>query len=171
MAAKLSSPAKRVARPKASPRCSDCRTDCPAGQKKKTDVTISCGASNNAGNSRPEKTTRRSICALPQEASRRSLLLGVLLELAQQAIAALDRIIQGDLRILLAGERSFEILGDDVADLHQIAESQPARMGGRRLRRHLQDRDLAARVLLVEPGRLGCLIGRLGDRQVIGLLM
>ena len=34
-----------------------------------------------------------------------------------------------------SGERQdrFQILGDDVADLHQIAEAQPARILGRRL--------------------------------------
>jgi hypothetical protein len=69
-----------------------------------------------------------------QRASHLPLLLSVPLELPQQAVAALDGVIQCTLRILLAGEGRFEILGDDVADLHQIAETQPARILGWRKR-------------------------------------
>src|SRR5215472_12373837 len=171
MAAKFSSPTKRVDRPKASLRCTDCKIACPAGQKKKTTVTASCGASNSAGKNQPGKTTRRSIRALLEGALRPRLLSGVPLELPQQGIAALDGVIQGTLRVLLAGEGRFEVLGDDVADLHQIAETQPAGILGRRFCRHLDDRDLATRVLLVEPGRLRRRIGRLGDWQVTGHLV
>src|SRR6516162_10383838 len=67
---------------------------------------------------------------LVEGASRRPLLLGVPLKLPQQAVAALDRVIHCDLRILFAGEGRFEFLGDDVADLPLIAEAQPARVLG-----------------------------------------
>jgi hypothetical protein len=92
-----------------------------------------------------------TILSLP----RRPSLSRVPLELPQQAVAALDRIVQRSLRILFAGEDRFEILGDNVSDLHQIAEAQPARILGRRFCRHLDDRDLATRVLVVEPGGFG----------------
>ena len=49
-----------ILEPDKSPRCTDCRIACPAGQKK-TKVTASCGASNSTGNSQPGNTTRRSI--------------------------------------------------------------------------------------------------------------
>jgi hypothetical protein len=51
------------------------------------------------------------------------------------------------LGVHLAGKRAFEILGDDVPDLHHIAEAQPARILGRRLPGHLQDGDPSALVL------------------------
>ena len=47
--------------PNASSRLTDCSTACAAGQKKKMRVTASCGISSNAGNSQPEKMTRRSM--------------------------------------------------------------------------------------------------------------
>ena len=94
--------------------------------------------------------------AIPsQQASRgtlhRPLLLSVTFELPQQAIAALDCVVQGSLRILFAGEGRFEIFGNDVADLDQIAEAQPARILSRRFCRHLDNRYLTTRVFLVEP--------------------
>ena len=56
-------------------------------------------------------------------------------------------------------------------DLHQIAEAQPAGIIGRRFCRHLDDRNLATRVLFIEPGRLRRRIRRLGDGQITGDLM
>ena len=44
-----------------------------------------------------------------------------MLELRQEDVAALDRVVEARLRGLLAGENRLEILGDDVANLHQIA--------------------------------------------------
>src|SRR5439155_6060784 len=105
----------------------------------------------------------------PKEAPRS--LLYVLLELPQDRVAAGDRIVERGPGLALAGEHAFEILGDDVADLHQIAEPQSARILGRRFAGQLQDRDLAARVLVVEPRGLGRLISGLGDRQIAGHLM
>src|SRR5947207_13574654 len=79
--------------------------------------------------------------------------LDVLLELPQDRVAAGDGVVERRLGLALAGEDAFEILGDDVADLHQIAEPQPPRILGRRLAGQLQARDLPPRVLVREAGR------------------
>ena len=61
--------------------------------------------------------------------------------------------------------------GDDVADLHEIAEAQAARVLGRRPRGHLDDRQLGAGMLVVEAAVARRFIGRLGDRQIAGGLV
>jgi len=116
---KFSAATNRVERPNASSRRTDCRIACAAGQKKNTTVTASCGNSRSTGKSQPEKTTRRSIRQRPP-----LHLLNVFLELAQDGVAARDRIVERGFGLALPGEDAFEIFGDDVADLHQIAEPQ-----------------------------------------------
>jgi hypothetical protein len=65
----------------------------------------------------------------------RRLLLGVLLELTQQIITPPDRVVESGFRIGFAGEDRFEILGDDVADLYEVA--------GFALRRCFRERQIA----------------------------
>ena len=65
----------------------------------------------------------------------------------------------------------FELLVDDVADLDEAAEAQALGVLGRRLRGHLLDGHVRARVRVVEALRLGQLVGGGGDRQVAGELV
>src|SRR5947207_5427713 len=80
----------------------------------------------------PERANRKRRRGAPSVSARPLYLLSVLLELAQDRVAARDRIVERGFGLALASEHAFEILGDDVADLHQIAESQAARILGRR---------------------------------------
>jgi hypothetical protein len=66
------------------------------------------------------------VSALNNAVSVIPLLLSVSLELTQKAVTAFDGGVECGLGLVFAGERRFEILGNDVADLHQIAETQPA---------------------------------------------
>ncbi len=72
---------------------------------------------------------------------------------------------------LLARQRRLDLLGPHVAQLHHVAEPQPARVLGRLLVGELEQRRLEVRELLVVARRLGLLVGRLGDRQVARLLV
>ena len=65
------------------------------------------------------------VSALNNAVSVIPLLLSVSLELTQKAVTAFDGGVECGLGLVFAGERRFEILGNDVADLHQIAETQP----------------------------------------------
>ncbi len=58
---KFSRPTNSVEVPKASCICTDCSSACPAGQKKKTMMTASCGASSSQGRVSERKRTRFSI--------------------------------------------------------------------------------------------------------------
>src|SRR5438034_2055897 len=92
-------------------------------------------------------------------------------EFAQQLVAALHRLVERGLGVLLARPYRFELLVDDVADLHEVADAQALGVVGRRIERQLLDRDVAARELLVEAFLLRQLGGGGGDRHVAGLLV
>src|SRR5688572_17003494 len=163
--------------------CSDWKIAWLAGQKKKTIVISSCGATSAYGNQEERKTTRFSMgkryagwrtarrvklpgrpCAVNSAPPR--LLLRRLLEPAQHVVAACDRGVESRLRVFLAGEHVLHLLLEHVADLHEAAEAQALRVPRRRLAGHLADRDVGSRVLLVETRALRQVIGDRRDRQV-----
>ena len=79
--------------------------------------------------------------------------------------------VQRFLGRLLAAPDLLQLLVDDGADLHEVAEADAARLVGR-LADHLRHRDVGARVLLVEAALLGQLERRpMRDRQVAGALV
>src|SRR5882672_9313928 len=94
-----------------------------------------------------------------------------LLEFAQHDVAAPDRILERGGRRLLALERLLHLVLDDVADRHIGAEPQAARIVGRRIERDLLDRDVGARILVVEALLARELVGGARDRQIAGRLM
>src|SRR3954471_2558767 len=85
-----------------------------------------------------------------EETQPPSYLLVRRFELAQQLVAALDRLVERGLGVLLAGPHRFQLLVDDVADLHEVADAQALGVVGRRIERELLHRDVATRELLVE---------------------
>src|SRR5215471_11440940 len=54
-------------------------------------------------------------------------------ELAQQLVAALDRIVERGLGVLLAAPHGFQLLVLDVADLDEVADAQALGVLGRRI--------------------------------------
>src|SRR4051812_29557621 len=101
--------------PNASCSWSENQKACAAGQKKKTSVTAICGASSAYGSQVERKTTRFSTQFLA--------FVGCF-ELPQDFVAPFHRVVQGCLRVLLAGEDRFQLLLDDLAALHVVAEAQ-----------------------------------------------
>ena len=87
------------------------------------------------------------------------------------ALPRATAVSSASLAVFWPAERGLDLLGPDVAHLHHVAEAQAARILGRLLVGELLQRRLQNRVLLVEAGRLGLLVGRLGDRQIAGFLM
>src|SRR5690606_6443459 len=81
------------------------------------------------------------------------LLVG-LLEPDQLLVAAANDGIERLLGFLLAGPHLLEFLVDDGANLHEVADTDAARLLGG-LADHLRDRHVGARVLLVEARFLG----------------
>src|SRR5262249_31689403 len=72
------------------------------------------------------------------------------LELAQQAVAALDGGVERGLRGLLAGEHMFEFFLDHAADQDEGAEADAPGIFGRRLQGQLLDPDRRAGIAIVE---------------------
>jgi len=70
-----------------------------------------------------EVTIEASAAPVPIIDQRR--LLHRPLELPQGRVAPLHRIVERLLRRRLAGEGVFDILGDDVTDLQEVAEAEP----------------------------------------------
>src|SRR5581483_1385815 len=101
------------------------------------------GRSGGGGSLAPPPLRGRGACEV-------DALLVRLLELAQQLVAAADRVVERLLRRLLAGPDALELLVLDVADLHEVAEPDPLRVLGRRLVGELEHGNVAAGVLLVE---------------------
>src|SRR5207244_5104298 len=85
-----------------------------AGQKKNTSVTAICGASSAYGSHAERKTTRFSMLPGIRPLSRRGGL-----ELAQDLVAALHRLVERALRVLAAGEHRLQLLLDHFAALHK----------------------------------------------------
>src|SRR5690242_7722737 len=142
----------------------------------------SCGATSAYGSHGDRKTTRFSMPPRQRRpaASRRgvigektmcSRLLVRLLEALDLLVAALHAIVERLLRGLLPAPHRLELLVDDVANLHEVAEAQPLRVGRRRLVRELLDRDVEARTLGVEALLLREIVSRRRDRHVARVLV
>src|SRR5258706_8854120 len=123
-------------------------------------VIAICGATSTYGSHADRKTTLFSMKAGAATLSVRGF------ELPQDLVAAPDRFIERLLRGLLARENGLHFLLDHLAPLHEVAEAQALRVGGRRLLREHLDRDFGPGVLVVEAGLLRHLVGRIGDRHV-----
>src|SRR6185312_2715281 len=93
------------------------------------------------------------------------------LELAQQAVAALDRGVQRRLRRLLAAENMLEFFVDHAADQHKGPKPDSLRILGRRLQGHLLDPDRRTGIAIVESLRAGEVEGGAGDRQITRVLV
>src|SRR6266567_831662 len=186
MRAKLPNPTKRSESPNASCSNSEPCSDRKLGQTKNTNVIASCGRSRASGTTTPGKVTRLScIPGISNQISEtRSsppfrlpitdfcpLLHVGPLELPQQFVAAGHRAVERFLGGLLALQRRFHLFLDRVSDLHETAESEPLRVLGRRVQRHLFDGDVGAGILVVIALLPGKVVGRLSDRQVAGLLV
>src|SRR5690606_5049099 len=92
-------------------------------------------------------------------------------EAAEQFVSARNGGVECFLGRLLARPHALQFLIDDVADLDEVAETQSLRICGRRVERHLLDRDVRARVLVVVALLLAELIRGRRDRQVTRFLM
>src|SRR5688572_24726452 len=105
-------------------------------------VTAICGASSAYGSHAERKTTRFSMQGRAGAPARRARgrLLVRRLELAQDLVAALDRVVQRYLCRLVAREHSFQLLLDHLAPLHEVAEAQPLGVRSRLLVGELLDR-------------------------------
>ena len=119
-AAKFSGPTNTLRWPNGSCRVRLDQIACAAGQRKKTPVSTSCGASSSAGRARCGKIVRRSIPYRPAAARSDA---GGSLELAQHPIAARDGVVHRHLGTLVAGQGPLELLLDDVAYLRQAPEA------------------------------------------------
>src|SRR5690606_2234332 len=143
----------------------DCQSAWLAGQMKKTRVTASCGARSAYG-SQAERNQTRSRSEAPPPGPFTDALSGCLLEAAQQLVAPSDRRVEGFLRRLVARPDGLQLLVDHGPDLDEVAQPDALRVRRRLAARHLPDRRVGARVLLVEALLLGERRGRGRDRQV-----
>src|SRR4026208_1854575 len=87
-------------------------------------------------------------------------------ELAQQQVAALGRAVQGELGRDLAVPDALQLFFEDRADLLEFAEADAARFARRMVEQDLPDRDFLSRVLFVEAGPRGALVGGARHRHV-----
>src|ERR1700680_723655 len=179
MRAKLAKPTNCAARPKASCSNSELLTDWNPGHTKKTNVIASCGASSKSGTRMPGNMTRLS-CMRAGRRSRTEAdgkgrppqrLHVDLFELPQQIVAARHGAVERFLGGLLALQRALDFFFDDVSNLHEAAEPQALGIFRGRVQRHLLDRYVGARVLVVEALRTRKLVGRGRDRQIATLLV
>src|SRR3954468_6054055 len=108
-------------------------------------VIAICGATRTYGSHAERKTTRFSM-----RDQRIALTFVCGLELAQDLVAALHRLVEGRLRVLLAREDRFHLLLDDLAALHVVTEPKALRVCRWRLLREHLDRHFRAGVLVVE---------------------
>src|SRR5678816_1084951 len=138
-ASKFCRPTNSLLRPNASCSWNEYHAAWPAGTKKKTTVIAICGASSAYGSQAERKTTRFSTGSVP----------GRGLELPQDFVAALHRIVERGLRVLAAGEHRLHLLLDHLAALHEVAEAQALGVLGGRLVGELLDGRFGARVALV----------------------
>src|SRR5687767_8458127 len=74
------------------------------------------------------------------------------LELAQDLVAPLHRVVERGLRRLLPLESCFQLLLDHRAPLHEVAEAQAFGVRRGRLVGKLPDGGVATRILVVEAG-------------------
>src|SRR5512135_471252 len=72
------------------------------------------------------------------------------LELAQQLVAALHRLVERGLRRLAAGKRLLQLVLDHAADQHEGAEADALRILRRRMQRDLLERNRRAGVAVVK---------------------
>jgi len=93
-----------------------------------------------------------------------------LLEALQLFVATGHGRVQGLLAALFAGPDLLQLLVDDGADLHEVAQADATRFVGG-LADHLRDRHVGAGILLVEATLVGQLERRDGHRQVASALV
>src|SRR6185436_429562 len=157
-ASKFCRPTNSLLSPKASCSWNEYHAACPAGTKKKTIVIAICGASSAYGSQAERKTTRFSTGSVPCRG----------LELPQDVVAALHRIVERGFGFLAAGEHRLHLLLDHLAALHEVAEAQALGVLGRRLVGELLDGRLGARIALVVAGLARHLVRGEGDRHIAG---
>src|SRR5688572_3041648 len=102
---------------------------------------------------------------------RRSSASMLLLELAQQRIAALCGAVQSQLGGNLALPGALQLFLEDGADLRVLPQPDAARLARRLVEQQLADGDLVAGIVLVEALLRGELVGRARDRHVAGALV
>src|SRR5690348_12168302 len=99
----------------------------------------------------------------------KALLVG-LFELPQQLVSLADGGIERRLGGFAAGEGMLQLILDDIANEHERADAQAARILGRRVQRDLLDRNVGAGIAVVESLHPGQIVGVARDRQVAGRL-
>src|SRR5688572_19469209 len=108
-------------------------------------VMAICGATSAYGSHADRKTTFFSMLGKERgPLGAPSTALGAVrgFELAQDLVAALLRVVERLLRLLLSGEDRFQLLLDRLAPLHEVAEAKSLGIRGRRLVREHLDRHL-----------------------------
>src|SRR5262249_1723340 len=93
------------------------------------------------------------------------------LELPQQFVPTNNRGVERGLGGFLTCKRLFQLILYGVADQHEGAKPQPARIFGRRLVTDLFDRERGAWIAVIEALGSCKFIGSLGRGQITGVFM